>query len=83
LDMAPGMLLTNLAVEPVGAAQLLPLSYTDTNPYRAKEIVNTVGRVSSERITGMGSEKLPPTPNSRPPCGIRQHCPTPRRAPSP
>ena len=59
LDMTPGMLLTNLAVESVGAAQVLRLSYTDTNPYRAKEIVNTGGRVAAERVTGTRSEKLP------------------------
>ena len=60
LDMTPGMLLTNLAVEPVGAAQFLRLSYTDTDPERAREIVNTVGRVAAERITGTRSEMLPP-----------------------
>ena len=43
LDMTPGMLLTNLAVEPVGAAQFLRLSYTDTDPERAREIVNRSG----------------------------------------
>jgi capsular polysaccharide biosynthesis protein len=53
LEVSPEELLDNLTVdvEQVGTAQSIQLSYTDTDPMRARLVVNAVGRVSSERIS--------------------------------
>ena len=51
LQEAPEELLENLSVEQVEASQIIRLAYTDTDPQRAKEVVNTIGEVSSERIS--------------------------------
>ncbi len=48
--MAPDTLLENLSVEQKGSTVFIQLSYKDTDPERAQQIVNTVGVVSSERI---------------------------------
>jgi capsular polysaccharide biosynthesis protein len=50
LQMEPGTVLNNLTVEQVGSTVVIDLSYKDTDPQRAQQIVNTVGEVSSERI---------------------------------
>jgi capsular polysaccharide biosynthesis protein len=47
--MKPAELLENLSVEPDGGG-FLQLSYKDTDPQRAQQIVNTIGVVSSERV---------------------------------
>lgn len=59
LGISPDELLKNLSVEQAETPQLIRLTYTDTDPARAKEVVGTVGRVAAERITGTGSENLP------------------------
>lgn len=51
VGMSPADLLNNLTAEPVEASQLIRLSYTDTDPARAKEVVNAVGRESSESLS--------------------------------
>jgi capsular polysaccharide biosynthesis protein len=51
LDISPDELLSNLTVEQVETSQFIQLSYADTDPGRAEEVVNTVGQVSSERIS--------------------------------
>jgi receptor protein-tyrosine kinase len=51
LELSPDQLLNNLTVEQVESSQLIRLAYTDTNPQQAEQIVNTVGRVSSERVS--------------------------------
>jgi capsular polysaccharide biosynthesis protein len=52
LRMSPDELLDSLFVEQVGtSSQSIQLSYTDTDPGRATQLVNTVGQVSSERIS--------------------------------
>ena len=51
LEMSPDELLGNLTVEQIETSQFIQLSYTDTDPERATQIVNTVGQVSSERIS--------------------------------
>lgn len=51
LDMSPDELLSNLAIEQVETSQFIQLTYTDSDPGRAEEVVNTVGQVSSERIS--------------------------------
>jgi capsular polysaccharide biosynthesis protein len=44
-------LFDNLTVEQVEGTQFIRLTYEDANPERAKQIVNTVGEVSSELIS--------------------------------
>jgi capsular polysaccharide biosynthesis protein len=51
LRMSPDELQTNLTVEQVEPSQIIQLSYTDTDPGQAMQIVNTVGQVSSERVS--------------------------------
>jgi capsular polysaccharide biosynthesis protein len=51
LDMSPDDLLSNLAIEQVVTSQYIRLTYTDTDPARATQVVNTVGQVSSERVS--------------------------------
>ena len=58
LQEAPEELLENLSVEQVEATQIIRLAYTDTDPQRAKEVVNTIGEVSSERISKMRAAGL-------------------------
>jgi hypothetical protein len=48
LQMKPAELLDKLTVEQVEGSQFIRLSYEDTDPERAKQIVNTVGETSSE-----------------------------------
>ena len=55
LEMSPEELLDNLDVEQVETSQFIRLSYTDSDPERAEQIVNTVGAVSSERISNLGA----------------------------
>lgn len=50
LQAGPGELLGDLTVEQVETSQFIQLTYTDTDPDRATQVVNTVGEVSSERI---------------------------------
>jgi capsular polysaccharide biosynthesis protein len=55
LEMSPEELLENLTIEQVETYQFIRLTYTDSDAERAEEIVNTVGAVSSERISNTGS----------------------------
>jgi succinoglycan biosynthesis transport protein ExoP len=50
LRMEPAELLEDLSVEEEVGTLLIQLSYRDTDPARAQEVVNTVGVVSSERV---------------------------------
>jgi capsular polysaccharide biosynthesis protein len=56
LQTAAAELLDNLTVEQVEGTQFIRLTYEDTNPERAKQIVNTVGQVSSEFISERSSQ---------------------------
>jgi capsular polysaccharide biosynthesis protein len=49
--MGAAELLDNLTVEHVEGTQFIRLTYEDTDPERAKQIVNTVGQVSCELIS--------------------------------
>jgi capsular polysaccharide biosynthesis protein len=51
LRMEPAELLDNLAIEQVDSTSFIRLTYKGTDPYKATQIVNTVGEVSSERIS--------------------------------
>jgi hypothetical protein len=49
--LTPAELLDNLTIEQVESTSFIVLAYEDTDPVRAKWIVNTVGQVSSELIS--------------------------------
>jgi capsular polysaccharide biosynthesis protein len=51
LQMKPAELLDKLTVEQVESTKFVRLTYQDTDLERAKQIVNTVGEVSSELIS--------------------------------
>jgi capsular polysaccharide biosynthesis protein len=55
LGMSPDELLNNLTIEQVETSQFIRLTYADSDAERAKEVVNTVGQVSSERISNTGA----------------------------
>jgi capsular polysaccharide biosynthesis protein len=55
LQMGAAELLDNLTVEQVENTTFIFLTYEDTNPERAQEIVDTVGKVSSELISDRSS----------------------------
>jgi capsular polysaccharide biosynthesis protein len=44
-------ILENLTAEQIVSSQFIQLTYTDTDPQRAQQIVNTVGEVAAERIS--------------------------------
>ena len=49
LKMSPAQLLDNLTIEQDENMPFLILTYKGTDPQKAQQIVNTVGKVSSER----------------------------------
>jgi capsular polysaccharide biosynthesis protein len=49
--MSPEELLGKLGIEQVESTNFIRLSYKGTDPARAKQIANTLGQVSSERIS--------------------------------
>jgi capsular polysaccharide biosynthesis protein len=51
LEVSPGELLQDLTLRQVETSQFIRLTYTDTDPARAQQVVNTVGQVSSERVS--------------------------------
>lgn len=51
LEMDPQDLLDNLTVTQIEDTQFLELSYTDTDPERAQEIVNSVSNVAAQQIS--------------------------------
>jgi capsular polysaccharide biosynthesis protein len=55
LQRGAAELLDNLTVEQVENTSFIVLTYEDTNPERAQEIVDTVGKVSSEFISDRSS----------------------------
>jgi capsular polysaccharide biosynthesis protein len=55
LEVSPDQLLNNLSIEQIESSQFIQLSYTDTDPARSAQVVNTVGEVSSERISPMSA----------------------------
>jgi capsular polysaccharide biosynthesis protein len=51
LRMTPGDLLSNLRAEQVDSSQFVEISYTDTDPRRAQQVVNAVGQTLSRQIS--------------------------------
>jgi uncharacterized protein involved in exopolysaccharide biosynthesis len=47
--MSPSELLRNLTIEQEPATMFINLTYTDTDPTRAQQVVNALGRVAHER----------------------------------
>jgi capsular polysaccharide biosynthesis protein len=56
LRMEPAELLDSLSVGQIEGTQFIRLTYEDTDPVRAQQIVNTVGEVFSEFISGRSSQ---------------------------
>jgi uncharacterized protein involved in exopolysaccharide biosynthesis len=52
LKMSPAELLHNLTVEDDPGTMFIRLTYTDTDPARARLVVNTVGQVVREHVMG-------------------------------
>lgn len=48
---APGDLLSNLSVTQLGTTQFLLVTYTDSDPQRAQQVVSAIGEVFSEQIS--------------------------------
>jgi capsular polysaccharide biosynthesis protein len=51
LQMEPQTLLDNTSVEAVPDTQFIEVVYTDANPARAQEVVNSIGQVSSNQVS--------------------------------
>lgn len=51
LSTSPETLLQDLNVEQIGATQFIEISYRDSNPQRAQQVVDTVGEVFSSQIS--------------------------------
>ncbi len=50
-EMSPEQLLANLTIEHVEGTNVIRLTYEHTNPVVATDVVNTFGKVASERIS--------------------------------
>jgi capsular polysaccharide biosynthesis protein len=55
LSTTPDAFLERLKAEPIENTQFIELSYTDSNPHRARVVTNTVGEVLSRRVSEVGS----------------------------
>jgi capsular polysaccharide biosynthesis protein len=56
LQTTPDYLLAGLSAEPIPDTVFVEVSYTDTDPERTKQVVETFGSVLSDRITEVNSE---------------------------
>ena len=56
LSTTPDVFLERLEAEPVEDTQFIELSYTDSDPHRARVVTNTVGDVLSERVSEVGRD---------------------------
>lgn len=61
LRVPPDEFLENLDAEQVNGTQFLEVSYEDTSPQSAQQIVNTVGEVFSIQVSEVGSSAIPIT----------------------
>lgn len=53
LGTSPDNFLDNLSVQQLGATQFIEVTYTDTDPERARQVANATGEVFSEQGTGV------------------------------
>jgi capsular polysaccharide biosynthesis protein len=51
LEKSPGAVIESMSVEPVADTQFIEVSYRDTNPERAQQVVNEIGNELSEQIS--------------------------------
>jgi capsular polysaccharide biosynthesis protein len=54
LEMRPDYLLANLSAEPVTGTQFIEVTYVDTNPDRARQVINAVGSTFSKEVSEIG-----------------------------
>jgi capsular polysaccharide biosynthesis protein len=81
LQMKPAELLDNLTIEQDAGTSFIRLTYEDTDPERARLIVNTVSEVSSERISPISAVASKFTATGCPlKCSVysSRHLPSPR-----
>ena len=81
LQMKPAELLDNLTIEQDAGTSFIRLTYEDTDPERARLIVNTVSEVSSERISPISAVGSKFTATGCPlKCSVysSRHLPSPR-----
>jgi len=53
LEKTPKEVLEDMSVQRIGATQFIEVTYTDTDPERAKRVANTIGSVFSDEIAGI------------------------------
>jgi polysaccharide biosynthesis transport protein len=53
LEMPPGKLLKNLTAETDPGTMFIKLTYTDTDPTRAQQVANTVGKIARKRARSL------------------------------
>ncbi len=60
LKETPKEVLEDMSVKRIGPTQFIEVTYTDTDPVRAKRVANTIGSVFSDEIAGVspGSEAI-------------------------
>lgn len=58
LEMEPPTLLENLDVAAIPDTQFIEISYTDSDPQRAREIANAIGIESSNRVSEVSAEAI-------------------------
>jgi capsular polysaccharide biosynthesis protein len=51
LEMSAGVLLKNLSAEQIGNTQFIEVSYTDSDPERARRVADTIGEVFSRQVS--------------------------------
>jgi capsular polysaccharide biosynthesis protein len=56
LPLGPGDLVTNLRVEPVSETQFFKVTYEDSDPVRAQQILNTYGEVFPDQVSEISSD---------------------------
>jgi capsular polysaccharide biosynthesis protein len=56
LQMSPDDIIANLKAEQVGETQFVKVTYTDSSPQRAQEVVNGVGEAFSAQVADLQSE---------------------------
>jgi capsular polysaccharide biosynthesis protein len=77
LSTTPDVFLERLEAEAVGNTQFIELSYTDTDPERARVVTNTVGDVLSEQVSEVGQD------NNRLTASLWERAPVPKKPVSP
>ena len=77
LPIRPDVFLERLEAEPIENTQFVKLSYTDSNPERARVVTNTVGDVLSEQVSEVGQD------NNRITASLWERAPVPEEPVSP